>query len=292
MQKYNSNFVSGMSEYFVTEACEYKESFLHIQHDVLLITNITEDHLDYFDDLNHIKKAFESFLDNKKGEGILVCNTALPELFNTIEAAHALGMKVINYAKYLDDQLVLPIPGEHNRQNAAAALGIVEALDLSIEESRNYLARQFQGAKRRMEHVGMTNGGAQLFDDYAHNPEGLDYLVKGLREFYPEKQIVMLFEPHLYSRTRDFLKEFGQSLENVDVLYLFPTYRAREVHIPEEDYLLSEHISAEKVELIVVENKSRFKELFETKGYGVDTVVITVGAGDIWQQGLEIKKNN
>jgi len=292
LQKYNSNFVAGQSEYFITEACEYKESFLNIQHNILLITNITEDHLDYFENLEHIQNSFIKLLNNKKDIGVLVCNTKLIELQPIIKRAHELEMEIINYSEYFNDQLTLPIPGNHNLQNAAAALGIIEALGLSIKESQNYLARQFQGAKRRMEHIGMTEHGAQLFDDYAHNPEGLNYLINGLRDFYPEKKIVMLFEPHLYSRTRDFAQEFATILELVDVLYLFPTYRAREKQIPEEDYLLENYINSKNVELIKILNKQNFKEQFESKQYTTDYIVITVGAGDIWQQGLEIKKNH
>ena len=291
LQKYNSNFVAGQSEYFVTEACEYKDSFLNIHHDILLITNITEDHLDYFKDLSHIQDTFRKFLANKKGSGVLVCSFNLKALEPIIAEARSHGMKLIDYHTYLDDSLSLPIPGAHNLQNAAAALGVIEALGLSIDEGRDYLAKYFQGAKRRLEHIGMTKHGAQLFDDYAHNPEGLEYLISGLRDFYPEKKIIMLFEPHLYSRTRDFKEAFGKALEKVDILYLFPTYRAREPQIPEEDYLLEQYIDKDKVDLIVVRDKENFKQQFESQEYNQDYIVITAGAGTIWQHGLLLKKS-
>lgn len=292
LQKYNSNFVSGESEYFITEACEYKESFLNIHHDVLIITNITEDHLDYFDDLNHIQQTFTKFLDNKKGKGVLVCDTGLENLKPIIQKATSLGMNIIDYGVYIREGISLSLPGDHNIQNAAAALGAIEALNLSVSESRDYLSKYFQGAKRRMEHVGMTSTGVQIYDDYAHNPEGLRYLISGLRDFYPDKKIIMLFEPHLYSRTREFKNEFARELEKVDILYLFPTYRAREPEIPQENYLLEQYIDTSKVELISVSDPSTFQTQFESMNFSHDYIIISAGAGDIWKQSLKLKKTH
>lgn len=290
LQKYTSNFISGSSDYLVVEACEYKDSFLHIAHDILVITNITEDHLDYFKDLAHIQETFIKFLSNKKGNGVLVCNTTLPTLAPVIKASRSLGMKVIPYETYLEQNLSLPIPGEHNKQNFAASLGVIEALDKPTEEARNHLSKEFKGAKRRMEYLGMTEMGSLILDDYAHNPEGLGYLIDGLRDFYPDKKIIMLFEPHLYSRTRDFKEAFGEVLSTVDVLYLFPTYRAREAQIPEEDFLLKEFIDTEKVELIVVDEPKNFHINFNNIGYGKEYLVISAGAGDIWKYSKSLKK--
>lgn len=290
LQKWNSNFIAGGSDYFVTEACEYKESFLNIHHDILVITNITEDHLDYFKDLRHIQETFIKFLENKKNKGILICNPKLEALEDIIRAAESAGTKIINYTKYINQGLELSLPGNHNIQNAAAALGVIEALGLSIENSKEYLSKHFQGAKRRMEHVGITEQGAQIFDDYAHNPEGLEYLISGLRDFYPEKKIIMLFEPHLYSRTREFKKEFAHALEKVDILYLFPTYRAREKEIPQENYLLEQYIDTSKVEMITVTETEKFKNNFDTMKFDSNYIVISAGAGDIWKYSHSLKK--
>lgn len=283
LQKYNSNFVSGQSEYFVTEACEYKDSFLSISHDILAITNISEDHLDYFKDLEHIQETFKKFLSNKKNSGILVCNTELQTLEPIITQARNIGMKIIDYGKYLNKDITLSIPGKHNLQNAATTFGIIEALELPVEDAKEYLAKHFSGAKRRMEHVGMMASGIQIFDDYAHNPEGLDYLIDGLRDFYPEKKIIMFFEPHLYSRTRDFKNEFARALEKVDILYLFPTYRAREAEILQENFLLEQYIDNSKVELITVVEPEKFVKNFQAMHFNSDYLVISAGAGDVWQ---------
>ncbi|MCI5050813.1 MAG: UDP-N-acetylmuramate--L-alanine ligase [Candidatus Pacebacteria bacterium] len=290
LQKWNSNFIPGNSEYFVTEACEYKESFLNIHHDVLVVTNVTEDHLDYFKDIEHIKETFIKFVDNTKGSGTLVCDSSLTNLKEIIEKAESLGMNIIDYGKYIHEGIELSIPGNHNVQNAAATLGVIEALNLNIESAKDYLKKHFQGAKRRMEHVGMTKNGIQLFDDYAHNPEGLEYLISGLRDYYPEKKIIMLFEPHLYSRTRDFKEAFGKALEVVDILYLFPTYRAREPEIPQENFLLEQYINTSNVELISVPEPKNFVRLFESMHYSNDYLVISAGAGDIWKYSHALKE--
>jgi len=290
LQKYNSNFVAGQSDVFITEACEYKSSFLNINHDIAVITNITEDHLDYFDDIEHIIKTFVAFVKKSKGLKILVTNSQLANVQFILQTAQDFDITIIDYSNYLNESIELSIPGKHNQQNAAAALGVVEALGLSIAEAKKYLAQDFQGAKRRMEHIGFTRSGAMIMDDYAHNPEGLGYLISGLREFYPEKKIVMLFEPHLYSRTRDFKEAFGKALEKVDELYLFPTYRARESHNPNEDYLLASFIDSKKVKINMVKNLDSISANILGQEYASDTIIISAGAGDIWRYSHALKE--
>lgn len=289
LQKFNSNFVSGQSEYFITEACEYKESFLNIQHDILIITNITEDHLDYFKDLKHIQETFIKFLYNRKSSGILICDVGLQNLKPIISEARKIGITVVDYSPFVDS-VELSIPGKHNKQNAAAALAAIKSINLSVPHAKNYLGKHFQGAKRRMEYIGITDLGLQIFDDYAHNPEGLEFLISGLRDFYPDKKIIMLFEPHLYSRTRDFKEEFARALELVDILYLFPTYRAREEEIPQENYLLEQYIDTSKVELITVVDTGKFKENFNAMKFNNDYIIISAGAGDVWKYSHQLKK--
>lgn len=288
LNKYNSNFLAGDSEYFITEACEYKRSFLNISHDIAAITNITEDHLDYFKDLSDIQSAFIEFIKNKKGKGILICNTNLSELEPVIKYAEKNKVKLIDYSKYLSEKYRLSIPGEHNKQNMATALAIIESMDLDVDKASKYLEKEFSGTKRRMENVGITKHGALLLDDYAHNPEAIEYLITGLKNHYLNKKIIILFEPHLYSRTEDFKEEFGKILSKSDILYLFPAYKAREESQPEKDFLLEKYISMDQ-NFYVVKDQDNFKELFESKEYSEDYVVVTVGAGDIWKQGLKIK---
>jgi UDP-N-acetylmuramate--alanine ligase len=288
LQKFESNYLYGDSNYLILEACEYKRSFLNIFHDIAVITNITEDHLDYFKDLNDIQNAFKEFVDNKKNTGILICNTQLKNLQTIIQYAKEKEVKIIPYEKYLTDEYSINIPGEHNRQNMATALAIVEALDLDVKRASMYLSTKFSGTKRRMEHIGFTKYGAKLYDDYAHNPEGIQLLLNGLKSYYPHKKIVVLFEPHLYSRTEDFKEEFGKVLSNADELYLFPVYKAREKKQEEKDFILKDFIFKEN-NFYIVEKPEEFKEMFEKKHYDENYIIITVGAGDIWKHGLSIK---
>lgn len=295
LQKYSTNFLYGGSEYFITEACEYKRSFLNIYHDILVITNITEDHLDYFSDLKEIQNTFSEFLNNQKeNAGTLVCNSELENLKPVIEHAKEIGMKIIDYSNYLDPQYKLSIPGKHNKQNMAAALGVLEALGIPItKEITDYLAYEFRGTKRRMEYIGKTKEGARIYDDYAHNPEGISFLLETFREEFPDKKIVILFEPHLYSRTEDFKEEFGKALSQSDILYLFPVYKAREPHQPEKDFMLKSYIEIDEDNLNIVEHDRIFThELLENKHYDDNYIIVTVGAGDIWKQGLLIKKQD
>ena len=288
LQKFHSNFLAGNSHYFITEACEYKRSFLNIKHNIAVITNITEDHLDYFHDLPDIQSAFIEFIDNHKDKGILVCNTQLENLSPIVKHAEKNNMTIIDYSPYLDKKYKISIPGEYNQQNLATALAILEAMNLDVERAHRYLSQNFSGVKRRMEHIGYTQHGAKIYDDYAHNPEGIQLLLEGLRSHYPNKKIVMLFEPHLYSRTEDFKEAFGEVLSRVDVLYLFPVYEAREQKQREKDFLLKDYIR-KKENFYMVEEVEKFQSNFKKKQYNEDYIVITVGAGEVWRHGLSVK---
>ncbi len=288
LRKYNSNFLSGDSKYFITEACEYKRSFLNIHHNIAVITNITEDHLDYFKNLSDIQSAFIEFIKNKKENGILICNTKLENLDLIVKYAEKQNIEIIDYSKYIKNEEVGNLFGEHNKQNMAATLAVLEALNLNIKKASEYLKNNFSGTKRRMEYIGKTEKGAIIFDDYAHNPEGIKFLLGGIKKKYPNKKIILLFEPHLYSRTEDFKEEFGQILSLSDILYLFPVYKAREEAQPEKDFILKNFIH-KKENFFIIDKPNNFKEIFKSKKYNENYIVITVGAGNIWKKGLEIK---
>lgn len=291
LQKFSTNYISNNADTFVIEACEYKNSFLNYTFDVLVVTNITEDHLDFFDDLEDIQRSFMSLIDNAKDGAVVICDTTLRALAPIVAYAQKNNVSVINYHEYISGTKV-SIPGDHNINNAAAALGVVDYLALDISKARQYLESEFKGAKRRLEYLGVTQHGALVFDDYAHNPEGLHFLIAGIKERYPQKNIVMLFEPHLYSRTRDFKEEFAVELQQVDELYLFATYRAREDHDPKEDFLLAQYIDTQVVTLHTVENAQSFQQQFDSQQYASDTIIISAGAGDIWKHSHPLVKKH
>lgn len=289
LQKYGTNYISHDSNMFVIEACEYKNSFLNYSFDILAITNITEDHLDFFKDLEDIQQSFIRLLDNAKEGAVVICDTTLPELKPIVEAAKAKNIPVLNSHEYIKGTEV-SIPGDHNVYNAASALTVVDYLKLNIDSARSYLSSSFAGAQRRLEYLGTTTYGTPIYDDYAHNPEGLHYLIAGLRDKHPNKKIVMLFQSHLYSRTRDFKEAFARELQKVDELYLFPTYRARELHNPDEDFLLADSISHHDVVLHTVTNPETFTDEFDISSYNENTIIISAGAGDVWKYTHELIK--
>ena len=290
LPRYQSNYIHGDSDFFIAEACEYRDSFLHIQHDIAIITNISLDHLDYFRDLTHIQDSFSRYLDNRKGHGCLITNTDSETLAPVVAYAQKIGMTVIPYQKFLDSNLKLNVPGEHNKQNAACALALVEHLGYNIQAARNYLGNDFRGARRRLEFIGTTSHGSLVYDDYAHNPEGIEYLIASLKNTYPDKQIHIIFEPHLYSRTRDFKEAFAEALAQADYVYLAPTYRAREPQNPSEDFLLANELEKISASFSIIPQNQNFKEFFESFACDDTVVVVTAGAGPVWELGRKIIK--
>jgi UDP-N-acetylmuramate--alanine ligase len=291
LPKFNSNYIHGESDIFIAEACEYRDSFLNLHHDAAVITNISLDHLDYFRDLEHIQSSFVKYLENRKGTGCLITNTDAENLQPVVAHARELGMHIIPYQAFLTDNLVVSLPGEHNRQNAAAALAVVDYLNLDIDKAREYLRTDFKGAQRRLEFIGTTALGSLVYDDYAHNPEGIEFLIKSLKDRYPEKNTVIIFEPHLYSRTRDFKEAFAQALSHASHVFLFPTYRAREPENEAENYLLAGELEKISANFNIPPTDVLFKDYLDDFNFDENTVIVTAGAGPIWKVGRTLINN-
>ena len=173
-----SNFRKGKSEYLVVEADEYNRHFLNFHPWLTVITNIEADHLDCYKDLADIQSAFDKLISQSE---------------NTIS----------EYSKYLDKVPKLSVPGAHNRMNAAAALALADVLGIKEEDAKKSLAN-FSGTWRRLEKKGETKEGIIVYDDYAHHPTEIKASLQALRELYPNQTITVLFQPHLYSRTKAF----------------------------------------------------------------------------------------
>jgi UDP-N-acetylmuramate--alanine ligase len=279
LQLTNSNYVPGQGNYFVAEACEYKNSFHHINWNIAVVTNISLDHLDYFKDLEHIQESFVQYLSNAKDKNAtLVLNKNLPNIAPLCTYADIHNINVIDYSRYLPLNTPLRIPGEHNKENAAAALAVIDHLGYDIHKARAYLQNSIRGAKRRFEYIGQGDSGALVYDDYAHNPEGLTHLINGLREIHPNDNIVIIFEPHLYSRTRDMKEAFGKALSLADEVYLLPTYRAREEYNEKENFLLKDYISHD-IPVHCIDNEEPYRTQLQEKKEG--TVIVSAGAGTV-----------
>jgi UDP-N-acetylmuramate--alanine ligase len=268
-----SNFIAGSNKYFVVEACEYRRSFLNLKPTIAIITNIDNDHLDYYKDIDDIISAFVEFASQAE---IIICN---PEDENIKKMLNGLGeisdKKVVDYLRYYDPKINLRVPGEHNRRNAAVALAVADVLGVSAEEAKQAL-KEFFGTWRRFEYKGTLSNGTIIYDDYAHHPTEIQATLAGARELFPNKRIIAIFQPHLFSRTKLLLDDFAQSFENADKIYIAPIYAAREQ--------ADESINSAMVVGEICQrggNADLFKN-FNLQNLGPDDVLITLGAGDIY----------
>ena len=287
-----SNFIAGKSEYFVVEACEYRRSFLNINPKVLVITNIDEDHLDYYKDIEDIKSAFHEMVMKLPSDGFVICD---PEDKNIADVIKDINAKVINYKQFFNENLKLKIPGIHNKKDAACAIASLSVLDISKEISEKYLAN-FPGTWRRFEFKGKLKNGVFVYDDYAHHPTEIMATLEGFRELYPKKEgwkIHVIFQPHLFSRTKLLLNEFAQSFKDTDEVIILPIYYARE----EDDGTISSKILADKINKNT-KNAKAFSNFDEVEKYSKielmymddKDIIVTMGAGEAFKIGDRLLK--
>ncbi|MEK7462535.1 MAG: UDP-N-acetylmuramate--L-alanine ligase [Patescibacteria group bacterium] len=221
--KTKSNFRAGKSKYAIVEACEYKRDFLHLKPDVLVITNVEYEHTDYYKDLADVQDAFRTFVSQVNEGGIVVTDMKNPNILPIIKNA---PIKVLDYNEFFDVKLPLRQPGMYNRLNAAAALAVAHHEKISVDEAKDTLA-EFAGTWRRFEFKGEWHG-APVYDDYAHHPTEIKATLGGLRELYPDKNIVAISELHTYSRTASLFDDFAKVTALADQFYFLPIYAARE----------------------------------------------------------------
>ena len=238
------------SEYVVVEADEYDRSFLNLNPFVSAITSISPDHLDIYQNKENLEQAFAQFANqtNKNGHVFLKkeVNVEIDEQIKTntysladIESDYyAWNIRVSNGSYYFDYHtpgkvyydMQMTYPGIHNIENAVLALSIALSLGVNEYELRSAL-KSFKGMKRRFDLKCKTDE-TIYYDDYAHHPEEIEATITSLKHLYPNKRICGIFQPHLYSRTKDFAEQFAEALENLDDIILLPIYPAREEPIP------------------------------------------------------------
>lgn len=221
--KTKSNFRAGKSKYAVVEACEYKRDFLHLKPDVLVITNIEYEHVDYYRDLADVQSAFRSLAETIPEDGAIVTNITDPNIAPVIAG---LTTTIIDYRPQIDLTLKLRQPGMHTRMNAAAARSVGEFLGIETRKIHEAL-EWFAGTWRRFEYKGEVNG-APVYDDYGHHPTELRVTFAGVRELYPDRRLKVVFQSHTYSRTHELFADFVTALATADEVYLLPIYAARE----------------------------------------------------------------
>jgi UDP-N-acetylmuramate--alanine ligase len=276
------NMRLGGGEWMVVEACEYRRSFLHLQPQVVVLTNIELDHLDYYKNEKDYVSAFEEFVAKLPADGILVANA---DDANVRMVAEKAPCQVIYFDKTSShlEKLELGVPGHHNKMNALAAFHVGLALGIEQEPMVEAL-NGFEGSWRRFEFKGHCNG-ADIYDDYAHHPTEIQATLQGAREKYPDHRLIAVFQPHQYSRTKHFLKEFGKAFDLADEVIIPNIYKVRDV---EAD------VSAVSAERLVEEIQKHNDEVRLGGGLeatvadlklrvGPNDLVLVMGAGDVWQ---------
>lgn len=306
------NLRIGHSKNFVTEACEYTNSFLSFFPTTAIVLNVSEDHLDFFKDIDDIRHSFRKFLELVPDDGLVILNGDIqePEYFT-----EGLSCKVITIGKdaeknnvsaaaiTMDDKaccsydliingekkghISLRVTGEHNVYNSLAAIAAALEMGVSVEAAAAGL-KSYGGTERRFEYKGEFNG-VTVVDDYAHHPDEIKATLDTAAN-YPHKDIWVVFQPHTYSRTKTFLKEFGETLSKADHVVLAEIYAARE-----KDTL---GISSKDVADCVAEHGtdvhyfSTFGEIenFLKNNCTQGDLLITMGAGDIVNIGNDLLK--
>lgn len=283
---YQSNFLSGEdSDIVITEADEYDKSFLQLAPHGAIITSLEADHLDIYEDAKDFKDTFRQFHKAIVKHKVVHTDLGLKGITYGIEkAADFIGTNLrIEDHSYLFD-LITPdgklegikcgVPGVHNVENAVAAWALASQYGFDEQQLRHAI-ESFKGVKRRFEYH--INSDERVYiDDYAHHPTEINAFLGSVKQLYPELSLLAIFQPHLYSRTRDFMDEFAGSLELADEVILMDIYPAREKPIPGVS-------SRGLLDKISIENKSLMnqEEIVSHIKKERPRLVVTIGAGDI-----------
>ena len=306
-----SNVRVGNSGYFVAEACEYTNSFLHMFPGIGIILNIEEDHLDFFKNLDDIRNSFRRFAQLIPGNGTLIINAAIDKWE---EIAHDLPCKVVTFstepgADYYpsditfdrlghpsftmhgpaafgpDAKISLHVPGMHNVGNALAAVAAADRLGIERSAAIKGLS-VFSGTDRRFQYMGEKNG-FTIIDDYAHHPTEIEATLQAAKAC-PYERIVCVFQPHTYTRTKSFLPGFAKALSLADVVILADIYAARET----DTLGISSRTLQEEI-LKLGHDCLYFPTFSEIENYLLSNcrkndLVITMGAGNVYEIGKNL----
>jgi len=295
-KNYNSNFVFDKeAEYLVAEADEYDQSFLNLHPEIAVVTSADADHLDIYGEKSNLLESFQQFVDQilPGGKLLLKKNLELTAKADIVSFTYSLYGPADFYAQniqlkngYYNFSLVTPektinnltlgIPGLINVENAVAALSIASMTGVTEGELRASM-QDFTGINRRFD-ISFKSEDHIYIDDYAHHPEEIRAFLESVKEMYKGKKILGIFQPHLFSRTRDFADEFAKSLELLDEIILLPIYPAREKPIEGIDSKLV-FDKIHKVNKIIL-SKDKIIDHLREKNF---EVLVTMGAGDIDQ---------
>lgn len=311
LKSIGGNIRVGNSEIFVTEACEYTNSFLHFLPKIGIILNIDADHLDFFKDLDDIRNSFHRFAQLLPEDGTLIINGDIPNLSEIISG---LSCQVVTFGKnpeftysasdicydehsnatfkamkngQAQAAFTLSVGGEHNVYNALSAIAVADLLSVPYEAVREGLL-SFHGTNRRFEYKGELNG-VTIIDDYAHHPTEIAATLTTAAH-YPHKELWCIFQPHTYTRTKSLFDEFAQALSHADHLILADIYAARETDtLGVSSEQLAEAAKAHGCDAIYLPNFEEIENYVKSHCQKGD-LLITMGAGDVVNIGEDLLK--
>ncbi|WP_395077601.1 UDP-N-acetylmuramate--L-alanine ligase [Flavobacterium sp.] len=296
VENYNSNLIGSGKTVTVVEADEFDRSFLHLYPNIACITSMDADHLDIYGDDASIKASFKEFADKVEDKNNLFIINGL-ELEGITVGVNDDSKFVANNIKIIDGWYVFDVttptetiqdlkfglPGKHNLTNALLALAMARTFGIPTESIAKALAT-FKGVKRRFS-FQIRKENLVYIDDYAHHPTEINAVHQAVSELYPNQKVLAVFQPHLFSRTKDFADDFAKSLSQFDEVLLLDIYPARELPI--------EGITSQWL-LNKIENKNKKliqkNELISLLKSSDASVIVTIGAGDIGEMIPEIKK--
>jgi len=285
---YDSNVLFGDNNTMVVEADEFDRSFLTLYPDVAIVTSMDADHLDIYGDRSHLVESFRQFVSQIKEGGRLIFKKGLDlsggktYSANVLADIQAVNVKVQDGSFYFDfkneniviENIQLGLPGLHNIENAVAAVEVALHLGINPEKIKKALA-SFLGVKRRFEYI-LKDQKHIYIDDYAHHPEELRACIQAVKTLYPGKKLTTIFQPHLFTRTRDFAEGFSEVLSMTDELIMLDIYPARELPIEG----VSSAMILEKVSIEAKQILSKEQTLDYIRAQKPE-LLLTVGAGDI-----------
>jgi len=306
LEKINGNVQVGEGSYFVTEACEYMDSFLSLHPKIEIILNIDSDHLDYFKDIDHIVSSFQKFAYLVPEDGLIIAYDANPfvhsvirEMDNVVTFGFNEGCDYYvqdiafnesglpSFRVFKEDRelcsMKLAVPGEHNILNALAAFSCCRELGIETDSIVRTL-ESFQGTQRRFDYIGVTDNQVRVIDDYAHHPTEIRATLAAAANI-PHKDLWCLFQPHTYTRTMALFDDFTEAFDGADKIIMAEIYAAREknIHKISSKELVNE--IKKKYPGKEVYYFSRFEDIanFVADNSSSGDLVITMGAGDIYK---------
>ncbi len=295
-ENYSSNLILNGTEVSVVEADEFDRSFLTLSPDFACITSMDADHLDIYGNASELRKSFEDFSRKIKPNGKLFVRSGLPlkgitygiednsdYTIQNIKIENGTYVFDVKTPKTVLENLQFNLPGRHNLSNALIALAMAVEYGCPHQQLAKALA-SYKGVKRRFTyHIKTEN--FVFIDDYAHHPEEINAVHQAVREMYPDKKVLVIFQPHLYSRTQDFADDFAKSLSQFDELMLLDIYPARELPIEgvTSKWLLNKINNKNKQ---LVSKKELLSQIHKSDAQ----IILTIGAGDIGEEVKHIKK--